>query len=385
MIFGMDVEIEIASTFSAIEAQAWNQLTDGSPILSHSLFSTLESTGCIGADSGWQPYPIIVKKQGVLVGTMPLFLKMHSYGEYVFDWSWADAHERHQISYYPKLLAAIPFTPISGPRLLTADDEVRQLMVKVMAQQMRQHGLSSAHVLFTDETDSAALQNQGWLQRTGVQFCWENEAYESFEQFLGCLSHDKRKKIHQERKKITQAGVTIRRLLGSEAQAADWDFFHECYRNTYRQHHSTPYLNADFFHEIARQLGDNILLVIAEQHGQPIAAAFNFFDERALYGRYWGALAYVPGLHFELCYYQAQEFCIARGIRYFEGGAQGEHKLARGFKPKTTRSFHLLSHPDFDRAIRDYLRREAHGIEAYHDELVERAPFKQLEISLLKI
>jgi len=376
----MSMQIEIANSFAQIEPTEWNALTDGSPVLNHHLFSAMEATGCIGADSGWQPYPIVVKEEGRVVGVSPLFLKSHSYGEYVFDWSWADAYERNGIPYYPKLLTAIPFTPVSGSRLMSTKPEIRLLMSQVIVQQMQEHGLSSAHILFTDDLDSELLRQQGWLERAGVQFRWQNEKFADFDDFLSRLAHDKRKKIHQERRKITEAGIMVRRLQGMEISEADWDFFYICYRNTYHQHHSSPYLNRDFFTEIGHRLKDHILLIIAERNGQPIATAFNFYDAHSLFGRYWGAIEYIPGLHFELCYYQAQEFCIAQGIQYFEGGAQGEHKLARGFLPRATHSFHQIAHPEFDRAIRDFVSREAGQMEIYHHELEERAPFKKLEI-----
>ena len=221
------------------------------------------------------------------------------------------------------------------------------------------------------------LANSGWLERHGVQFRWENEGFSSFDEFLATLSHDKRKKIKQERRKIADAGIHCRQLQGSEIQPQDWDFFFRCYQNTYFEHHSTPYLNREFFHLLGERMPDNILLVIAERDHKPIAATFNLYGRDTLYGRYWGAMQYVPGLHFELCYYQPQEFCIAQGLRYFEGGAQGEHKLARGFRPRITRSFHKIAHAEFEMAIRDHVERESKGVGLYHDELEERAPFRK--------
>jgi predicted N-acyltransferase len=373
----MNIELEIVDSFGKIDAAAWNALTDGSPILDHALFATLEETGCIGPGTGWQPYPVVAKSEDSLVGAMPLFLKGHSYGEYVFDWAWADVFQRCGISYYPKLLVAIPFTPATGPRLLASRMEVQALLVQLLAQQMERHALSSAHVLFPDEASARMLAVAGWFERNGVQFRWENEGFSSFDDFLSRLSHDKRKKIRQERKKIAAQDIRCRRLSGHEIRPQDWDFFFRCYHNTYYEHHSTPYLNREFFHLLGERLPDNILLVIAEREGQPVAAAFNLFGGDTLYGRYWGTLQYVPGLHFELCYYQAQEFCMERGLRYFEGGAQGEHKLARGFRPRITRSFHRIAHPELEIAIRDHVEREAQGVGLYHDELEERAPFRR--------
>jgi predicted N-acyltransferase len=372
----MNKEIEIVAGMGQIEARQWDALADGSPILSHAFLSTLEDTGCVGPGTGWQPYPLTVRQEGHITGAIPLYIKSHSYGEYVFDWAWADAFQRNGLAYYPKLLAAIPFTPISGARLLGNDPITQSLMLQVLLQQMEQHQLSSVHVLFPDDNSAAILRNAGWLERTGVQFRWENEGYRDFEDFLAQLSHDKRKKIRQERRKIGEAGIRCKKIRGADVTAEQWDFFYSCYENTYYQHRSTPYLTREFFHALGQRMPQNILLVVAEQDGKPLAAAFNIFGQDALYGRYWGAVAYVPGLHFELCYYQAQEFCIEESIRFFEGGAQGEHKLARGFLPRPTRSFHKIAHPDFESAIREFVGRESRGMDVYQDELEERTPFK---------
>ena len=372
----MGIEVEIVGGVSELAVVEWDALTDGSPILSHAFLSALEETGCVGAGTGWQPYPITVRDDGRLVGATALYLKTHSYGEYEFDWAWADAYQRNGIAYYPKLLAAIPFTPITGPRLLSADAGIQALMAQVFTQQMERHSLSSSHILFPDEATAIVLRQAGWLERAGVQFRWKNENFSDFDDFLSHLSHDKRKKIKQERKKIAAAGVICKKLIGDAITQADWDFFYSCYVNTYREHHSTPYLTREFFYALGERLPQQTLLVMAEQDGAPIAAALNLFDSTTLYGRYWGAVSYVPGLHFELCYYQAQKFCIERGIRYFEGGAQGEHKLARGFLPRATYSFHKIAHANFEAAIRNFVGQEAKGMDAYHNELEERAPYK---------
>lgn len=372
----MSIEAEIITGVSQVNAQEWDALTDGSPILSHAFLSALEETGCVGAGTGWQPYPLVVRDAGKLVGAVPLYLKGHSYGEYVFDWAWAEAFERNGLAYYPKLLAAVPFTPITGARLLSKDAEIQALLAEVLSEQMERHALSSAHILFPDESAAKVLQASGWMERSGVQFRWENEDFRDFEDFLRQLAHDKRKKIRQERKKIAAADISSRKLTGNDIRQADWDFFFRCYENTYHEHRSTPYLTREFFYTLGERLPQNTLLIIAEQAGEPIAAALNLFSDSTLYGRYWGTTRYVPGLHFELCYYQAQEFCIAQGIRYFEGGAQGEHKLARGFLPRATCSFHKIAHPEFAAAIKNFVEREAKGMGAYHNELEERAPYK---------
>ena len=294
----------------------------------------------------------------------------------VFDWAWAEAYERNGLDYYPKLVSAIPFTPITSARLLASNTEARQLLINGMLRVLQQNHMSSAHVLFPDDGSAAALKQAGWIQRRGVQFRWHNAGYADFDDFLNQLSHDKRKKIRQERKKVAISGVVCKSIKGADVTENQWDFFYQCYENTYREHRSTPYLTRDFFKTIGNSMPQHILLIIAYLDGEPIASALNIYDKTTLYGRYWGALQYVPNLHFELCYYQAQEFCIAEGIVYFEGGAQGEHKLARGFTARPTCSFHMIANLDFAAAIRDFLTQEATGLAAYSNELDERAPFK---------
>lgn len=372
----MAYKIQIAQSVSAVDAEAWDALAADMPLLSHAFLSALETSGSVNSATGWQPTPLLVLDDDVLVGAMPLYIKSHSYGEYVFDWAWADAYAQHGLEYYPKLLSAIPFTPITSARLMAASSEVQGLLIAALARVMEQNTLSSAHVLFPNEASEQALTEAGWLKRSGVQFRWQNQHYQSFDDFLSVLSHDKRKKIRQERKKVTAAGVTCAHIVGADITPEQWEFFYACYQNTYREHRSTPYLNLEFFQTLGRTMPQHILLILAYREQQPIAAALNIYDANALYGRYWGALDYVPNLHFELCYYQAQEFCIAENIQFFEGGAQGEHKLARGFEARPTCSFHKIAHPEFAKAIAQFVRRESAGIAAYTDELEQRAPFK---------
>jgi uncharacterized protein len=369
--------VKLITSINDISAAEWNSLTDGTPLLSHAFLSALENAGCVGKGTGWTPYPLIVKQGEKLIGAMPLYLKSQSYGEYVFDWAWADAYQRSGLNYYPKLLSAIPFSPITSARLLGSAD-AKVLMIEALENTMLQHQLSSAHVLFPDRVCAKLFEAAGWLKRTGVQFRWQNKNYADFEEFLATLSHDKRKKIHQERKKIANAGVTCQHIKGAEITENDWDFFYECYRNTYREHHSTPYLTRDFFSEIGKSMPQNILLMVAELDGKAIASTLNIYNQTTLYGRYWGATQFVSGLHFELCYYQAQIFCIAEKITFFEGGAQGEHKLARGFEPRPTCSYHKIAHPEFEEAIKRFLAQESAGIAAYTNELEERVPFKHM-------
>ena len=378
-----DFSIELVTSINAISANDWDNLVigdslgEGIPLLSHAFLSALENSGSVGNGTGWAPHPLIVKQGSQLIGAMPLYLKSHSYGEYVFDWAWADAYQRSGLEYYPKLLSAIPFSPITSSRLLTKQPEIAALMIDALISTMHQHKLSSAHVLFPDAACAKQFDTAGWHKRTGVQFRWQNKNYADFEDFLAILSHDKRKKIHQERKKVQAAGVICRHIKGAQITQHDWDFFYRCYCNTYAQHHSTPYLTRAFFDEIGKSMPQNLLLMMAEIGGKPIASALNIYNQTTLFGRYWGALEFVSGLHFELCYYQAQIFCIAEKITYFEGGAQGEHKLARGFEPRSTCSYHKIAHPDFEVAIKDFLNRESVGIAVYTNELEERAPFKQ--------
>jgi predicted N-acyltransferase len=369
--------LRILDSLAGVDRAQWNALAQGNPTLAWDFLQSLHESGCAAPQAGWAPQYLGAWDRDTLVGAVPLYVKSHSYGEFVFDWAWADAYERNGLAYYPKLLSAVPFTPATGPRLLARDAGVRTLLARALLDTARAAPVSSLHVLFASAEDAAALRAVGMMERSSVQFHWRNAGYGTFEQFLAELSHDKRKKIRQERRRVAEAGVTCRRATGREATEADWDFFTRCYRRTYREHRSTPYLTREFFGLLAQRMPDNVLLVIAERDGKPVAAALDLFGKDALYGRYWGALEFVPGLHFEACYYQGVEFCIERGIALFEGGAQGEHKHARGFLPEATRSFHWLAHPAFERAIDDYLSREGSHIAEYVDELNERSPFKQ--------
>lgn len=372
----MSLTLEIIESMQQVNANDWDALARSMPLLSHAFLSALEDSKSVGSGTGWQPYPLLVHEDGALVGAMPLYIKHHSYGEYVFDWTWAEAYARNGLHYYPKLLSAIPFTPITSLRLLTQHLQIRPLMLEALTETMHKHQLSSVHVLFPDEDSASALKQAGWLQRHGVQFRWENDHFKDFDHFLGTLSHDKRKKIRQERKKVVASGVRCQRIKGADITHEQWDFFYQCYKNTYLEHRSTPYLTPAFFQQIGQTMSQHILLILAYVNNTPVASALNIYDQTALYGRYWGAVRYVPNLHFELCYYQAQEFCITENIQYFEGGAQGEHKLARGFKPRPTCSFHKIAHPDFARVIQEFVAQESQGIAAYTDELEERLPFK---------
>ena len=373
----MPETLRILESLDGVDAAEWDALALGNPTLAHAFLDSLHRAGCAAPRSGWSARFPSLWDGARLVGAAPLYVKSHSFGEYVFDWGWAEAYERHGLAYYPKLLCAVPFTPATGARLLAASERVRERLARAMLELARESGVSSLHVLFPRAEDARALRAAGLLERSGVQFHWRNAGYRDFDAFLAALSHDKRKKIRQERKRVAAAGVSLRRATGREASSRDWDFFTACYRRTYRAHRSTPYLNREFFGMIAERMPDQVLLVIAERDGRPIAAALDLFGREALYGRYWGSVESVPGLHFEACYYQAIEFCIERGIALFEGGAQGEHKHARGFLPETTSSFHWLAHPAFNRAVDEFLSEEGAHISAYVDELNDRTPFRK--------
>jgi predicted N-acyltransferase len=373
----MPQTLRILDSLQGVKAGDWNALAGGNPTVAYEFLDSLHASGCASARTGWSPRFPSLWEGDRIVAAAPLYVKAHSYGEYVFDWGWADAYERHGLAYYPKLLCAVPFTPATGPRLLAAGPAERARLAQALLELARDTQVSSLHVLFPSAADAEALRAAGMLERSGIQFHWRNGGYRDFDDFLAALSHDKRKKIRQERRRVQESGATLRRVTGREATPADWDFFHSCYRRTYREHRSTPYLTREFFARVAARMPDNVLLVIAEHGSKPIAAAFDLFGPQALYGRYWGSVEYVPGLHFEACYYQAIEFCIERGIALFEGGAQGEHKHARGFLPEATRSFHWLAHPAFNRAVDEFLSEEGAHVSAYVDELNDRTPFRK--------
>lgn len=390
--------LKIIEDLRDIPAAQWDALAGGDPVLSRAYLLALQESGCATVESGWQAQFITLWQDENLVGGMPLYLKMHSVGEHVFDFAWADAYRQHGLRYYPKLVCCVPFTPVTGARLLAESAEVRGLLLQHALQFAKeltlspspspasgrgeQVGVSSLHCLFLDEADALEAQGQGMMLRQDVQFHWqnfhpsENRGYRDFDDFLAALSRDKRKRIKQERRKVRDSGITLECVTGDVATHEQWAFFASCYAHTRQIHHSPPALNDDFFHRIGAALPQHTLLVIASREGKMIASALNIFTDEALFGRSWGAFEFHSGLHFEACFYQAIEFCIAHGIRMFEGGAGGEHKLARGFLPVATRSAHWLAHPQFARAVENYLQRETDAIAEYVDELNERSPFK---------
>ena len=368
-----------------IDAAAWNALLDSqdapTPFLRHEYLSAMHRSRSAVAETGWAPAWLTVTQHGALIAACALYLKSHSYGEYVFDWAWADAYQRHGLAYYPKLLGAVPFTPVPGSRLLAVDDTARDVLLQALLALARQQGLSSAHLLFLSDADRVACERAGWLLREGVQFHWQNrtpEPYADFDDFTRSLQREKRKKIVQERRRVSEAGVSYERLEGGAIDSAAWDFFYRCYTLTYRAHHSTPYLTRAFFTEMARTMPGHWLMFVALRGDERIAASLIALDpsRRVAYGRYWGAVENVPCLHFDACYYQPLAWSIAHGYQRFEGGAQGEHKMARGLLPVKTVSAHWLADPRFASAVSDFLQREGAGVGAYVDELNERNPFK---------
>ncbi len=373
----MTVErLKILHGLSNVDAGEWNKLAGDHPFLRHEFLYNLERSGCATKETGWDPHHLTLWRNDSLVGAMPLYLKHHSYGEYIFDWAWADAYHRSGLNYYPKLLSAVPFTPVTGPRLLTREADLRARLAQYALELARELNASSVHILYPTESQAAELGAGNFLQRDSTQFHWHNHGYRDFDDFLSAMSHDKRKKIKQERRKLNEKGIQFERIEGAEISEGDWRFFNRCYRTTYRQHSSSPYLNFDFFLSLGRDLPDNLVMFKAIANGKAIAAALNLKCSGRLFGRYWGADVYVPGLHFETCYYQGIAYCIEQGIEAFEGGVQGEHKLARGLMPIKTYSNHWLAHPQFSTAIADYLLRESEGVQRYVDELNRMTPFK---------
>ena len=366
--------VRVVASLDGLSATDWDRLAGDDPFTRHAFLSALLDTGCASLKTGWDPQFLVLERGGTLAGALPLFLKSHSYGEYVFDWAWADAYERHGHRYYPKLLAAVPFTPVTGPRFLACDTAARQALVTAALEMARE--VSSLHVLFPRAEEAALLEASGMMLRRTVQFHWRNEGYADFEDFLGRMTAHRRKVIRQERRRVGESGVTCRWLKGAEIGAEDWRFFERCYRRTYALHRSSPYLNLEFFLRIGATMPENLVMIVAEREGRRIAATLNVTNGSRLYGRYWGAVEHVPLLHFELSYYQAIEFAIAHGIEVFEGGAQGEHKLFRGLLPVETLSAHWLAHPAFARAVDDFLERETAGIARYVNELNDLSPFR---------
>ena len=381
--------IRVLTAPDEVSPANWNDLLafeqDPSPFMRHEYLAAMHSSGAAVADTGWQAQFVTLWQGNTLMAACPLYLKRHSYGEYVFDWAWANAFEQHGLSYYPKAVVAVPFTPVPGARLLARDAKWRETLVKVLIEHAQAENLSSLHLLFAQAHDIAACGAQGLMLRHTVQFHWSGldpsgQPYRDFDQFLGSLQQEKRKKIRQERRKVAEAGVCFRSAQGRDISADDWSFFYRCYERTYLEHGNAPYLSPAFFARMAADMPENWLLFIAEREGQPMACSLIGLDAKrgVAYGRYWGALERVDCLHFEACYYQPLEWCIAHGFQRFEGGAQGEHKMARALMPVKTTSAHWLAHPAFADAVERFLQREGEGIVQYLEHLSERNPMRHM-------
>ena len=380
-----DYGIRVHQHPNEIPAHDWDRLLDlqdcPTPFMRHAYLLALHESGSATPDSGWTPRFFSLWAGNELLAACPLYLKDHSYGEYVFDWAWANAYHQQGLNYYPKALIAVPFTPVPGSRLLAQTPALRQALMQAVLAWCEQQQLSSMHLLFGSPEDLAACETSELLQRQTVQFHWQNAGWSSFEDFLSSLNQEKRKKIKQERRKVSEAGVTFRWSQGVDISASDWRFFYECYERTYLEHGNAPYLTPAFFKRMQQEMANHWLLFIAERDGQAIASSLIGLDRTSTsgavaYGRYWGALERVDCLHFEACYYQPLQWCIAHGIARFEGGAQGEHKMARALLPVSTHSAHWLADARFARAVSDFLEREGQGMENYLTHLNERNPFK---------
>lgn len=441
-----DYVIRVVDSPLQVDAQAWDGLlfaqSQPTPFMRHAFLSALHTTGCATTATGWTPRFFLLERQGVLQAACVIYIKSHSQGEFVFDWGWARAYHQHGLSYHPKAVCAVPFIPVPGSRLLAYSLADRVVLVNSLLDWCAANQLTGLHALFASDDDVQALTQAGLLLRHTIQFHWSNQrpGYATFEDFLASLSHDKRKKIRQERRKVADAGVTFRVLEGTAITPADWDFFYHCYERTYLEHGNPPYFNRAFYRHMASDMPEDWVLFIAERQGRPIAASLLAINassirargqneamyrlavetlvspaaglndlpgaeaiatansdiaqndaelsmdqadagtahpiERVAYGRYWGALERVDCLHFEACYYQPLQWCIEHGYQRFEGGAQGEHKLARALLPVTTTSAHWLAHPQFFAAVDNFLTQEREGIGEYVDELVRHSPFK---------
>ena len=396
-----DYVIRVLDSPLKVNAAEWNALLAAqspdqaaNPFMRHEYLAALHESGSAIPDTGWTPRFVTLWQGGTLAGACPLYLKAHSYGEYVFDWAWANAYQQHGLDYYPKAVAAVPFTPVPGARLLARSAAERALLVKALVAWCGDENLSSLHLLFTADEDVAACREANMMLRHTVQFHWTNNGYRDFDDFLASLNQEKRKKIRQERRKVHDAGITFRWARGKDISDADWDFFYRCYERTYYEHGNAPYLSRGFFQRMQDTMPENWLLFVAEHAAdgskpRPIAASLVAVSALSpsspdgaappliAYGRYWGALARVDCLHFEACYYQPLQWCIEHGYQRFEGGAQGEHKMARALLPVKTTSAHWLAHPAFADAVERFLEREGAGIDNYMDDLERRNPFRR--------
>ncbi|MDE1468561.1 GNAT family N-acetyltransferase [Aurantiacibacter sp. D1-12] len=374
-----ELRARISGSVGEIAKADWDRLagTDN-PFVCHDFLTILEESSSVGPGTGWQPAPIILEDDaGHLLGALPSYLKGHSQGEYVFDHAWADAYERAGGDYYPKLQIAAPFTPATGPRLLMADERSAAPLLQSAMQLLVQNGWSGAHATFVEPRQVELFEQSGWLRREDIQFHWSNRDFASFDDFLATLTSRKRKDLRKERR-TANAGISVKALSGDDIKPEHWDAFWLFYQDTGARKWGTPYLTREAFELFGERMGEKLLLLLAYEHGLPIAGALNFVGGEALYGRYWGCLADKPFLHFELCYYRAIDAAIERGLKRVEAGAQGGHKLARGYEPVTTTSMHWITDPGFRAAVADFLEAERHGLAMDRMHLSRHTPFRQI-------
>jgi len=377
-----DLQARIVTSLESIPAARWNALAlDGNPFVRHEFLLALERTGCVGKAAGWLPNHLVLENGERLVAALPLYRKSHSWGEFVFDWSWARAYDQAGLRYYPKLVSMPPFTPATGPRLLLAPDagpDVRRRLAQELLNHAKRLRVSSAHLLFLTDEDRAVLsEDAGFLWRKDCQFHWRNRGYQSFDDFIATFRADKRKKALRERRRVREGGVTFRTLTGAEMDAKLWEIVFGFSAATFEAHGHEHYLNVGFFRTISEAMPQAVVIKLAEYQGHPIATAIFFRGERTLYGRYWGAAANFHSLHFETCYYQGIEYCIEHGLQHFEPGTQGEHKVPRGFEPTATWSAHWIAEPRFRRAIGLYLNDERAAIDQYMLQVEQHTPFRR--------
>jgi len=371
-------QVRWLDSLQEISASAWDGLHDGGhPFIGHAFLNGLERSACLRPEWGWQPQHLTLWERGQLVAAAPGYLKYNSHGEFVFDHAWAHAHARYGLEYFPKWLCAVPYSPVTGARLLTRDASYRGVLLQHMIEYVRANGLSSAHVNFHTQAEDPAFDD-AWLARMDVQYHWQNPGgWCSFEEYLAAMNHKHRKNIRQERRKVEQAGIRFKQMHGDEASARDLQWMHHFYLQTFAQYGNTPALTLEFLHHLAAQMPRQLLLVLAEYQGEPIAGALYLRGGDTLYGRYWGARAVLPGLHFETCYYQGIEYCLREGLRVFEPGAQGEHKIARGFLPVMVRSRHWIAEPGFRAPLRQWCAEEAASVRQYARMLDAHSPFRE--------
>ncbi|AEQ51633.1 GNAT family N-acetyltransferase [Pelagibacterium halotolerans] len=380
-----ELTISVHPSTASIPSTTWNALASSggenpdNPFLEHAFFLALEESGCATGATGWQPQHILISRGDTPIGLMPLFLKSHSMGEYVFDHAWADAIERAGGNYYPKLQSSVPFTPASAPKLLTRDGstDTRTLLLQASEALAERLGASSVHATFVTSEEEALAAGTDWLVRHDTQFHWTNKGFGTFDDFLDTLQSRKRKAIRRERREALIEGITCEWVTGNDLTEAHWDAFYEFYMDTGARKWGRPYLNRAFFSRITETMSDRIVLMLARDGADYIAGALNFLGADTLYGRNWGAIRDAPFLHFELCYYQAIDFAIEHGLKRVEAGAQGQHKLARGYAPETTRSIHHIVHPGLRRAVAEYLEDERKYVDLQNRELADYAPFRK--------